>query len=191
MILFMNSNGFSHSFTKNFIINVERITVMNRTYSRAVLCFSCMKSSNKSPCSVMSLLNIETLAVFRWTCLTYLCFNKSPRSVWWTDFVKRINIDLLGTGRFSFILHFIRSPWSITNWMERRWTAQRGKWRSRRESNTQHERMKMTHGMWCAHAKLMTWATHVRVIRCEKMRKCDVWGVLFTNLSVAADCGQL
>ena len=43
-----------HSFTKYFIINVERIAFMNRTYSRA-----------GSPRSVMSLLNIETLAVFR------------------------------------------------------------------------------------------------------------------------------
>ena len=39
-----------------------------------------------------------------------------------------------------------------------RQTARRGKWSSRWESNTQHERMEMTHGMWCAHAKLTTWA---------------------------------
>ena len=45
----------------------------------------------------------------------------------------------------------------------------------------QHERMEMTHGMWCAHAKLTTWATRVRVIRCKTTRKCDVWGVLFTS----------
>ena len=118
MILVMNSNGFFHSFTKYFIINVERIAFMSRTYSRAVLCFSCMNSSNKSPRSVMSLLNIETLTVFRWTCLIYLCFNKSSRSVWRTEFfVKRINIDLLRTGRVSSILHVIRSPRSVTNWI--------------------------------------------------------------------------
>ena len=52
------------------------------------------------------------------------------------------------------------------------------KWRSRRESNTQHERMKMTHEMWGAHAKVTTWATRVRV---WSTRKCDVWGVLFTH----------
>ena len=52
-----------HSFTKYFIINVERFAVMNRTYSRAVLCFSCMKSSNRSPRSVMSLLNIDSLCL--------------------------------------------------------------------------------------------------------------------------------
>ena len=107
-----------HSFTKYFIINVERIAFMSRTYSRTVLCFSCMNSSNKSPRSVMSLLNIETLTVFRWTCLIYLCFNKSSRSVWRTEFfVKWINIDLLRTGRVSSILHVIRSPRSVTNWI--------------------------------------------------------------------------
>ena len=30
--------------------------------------------------------------------------------------------------------------------------------------------------------RLEPWATHVRVIRCESTRKCDVWGVLFTHL---------
>ena len=39
----------------------------------------------------------------------------------------------------------------------------------------------MTHGMWCAHAKLTTWATRVRVIQCANARKCDVWCVLFTR----------
>ena len=38
----------------------------------------------------------------------------------------------------------------------------------------------MTHGMWCARAKLTTWATHVRINQCATLRKCDVWGVLFT-----------
>ena len=34
------------------------------------------------------------LAVFRWTCLNYLCLNRSHRSVWRTEFfAKRINID--------------------------------------------------------------------------------------------------
>ena len=56
--------------------------------------------------SIMSLLNIETLAVFRWACLNFLCINKSPCSIWRTEFfVNRINIDV------------IRSPWSITNWI--------------------------------------------------------------------------
>ena len=45
--------------------------------------------SNKSPCSMMSLLNIETLFVVRWTCLNHLCFNKSPRSVWKTEFFAK------------------------------------------------------------------------------------------------------
>ena len=48
---------------------------------------------------------------------------------------------------------------------------------------------------WCemftAHANLETWATHVRVIRCELTRKCDEWSVLFTHPSFAADCYQL
>ena len=92
-----------HSFTKYFIINVDRIAVMNRKYSRVVFCFSCMRSSNRSLRSVMSLLNIETLTVFR--------NNWSSRSVWRTEFfVKRINIDLLRMGRVSSILHVIKSP---------------------------------------------------------------------------------
>ena len=114
MILVMNNNGFLHSFTKYLIINVERVGFM--IYLRVVLYCSCV--SNKSPCSIMSLLNIETLAVFRWTCLIYLCFNRSPCSIWRTEFlIKRINIDLLRTGRVSSIFHVIRSPWSITNWI--------------------------------------------------------------------------
>ena len=32
-------------------------------------------------------------------------------------FVKRINIDLLRTGRVSSIFHVIKSPWSDTNWI--------------------------------------------------------------------------
>ena len=54
-----------HYFTKYFIFNVERIAFMRRTYSRAVLRFSRMKSSNRSPRSVMSLFNIGTPTVFR------------------------------------------------------------------------------------------------------------------------------
>ena len=37
------------------IVNVERVAFTRRTYSRAVLRFSCVKSSNKSPRSFMSL----------------------------------------------------------------------------------------------------------------------------------------
>ena len=56
-------------FTKYFIRNVERIKFM--TYLRVVLCCSCV--SNKSSCSFISLLNIETHLVFR--------NNRSSRSV--------------------------------------------------------------------------------------------------------------
>ena len=72
-ILVMNS-GFLNSFTKYFIINVERVAFM--IYLRVVFCCSCV--SNRSPCSILSLLNIKTLAVFRLTCLIYNCFNRSP-----------------------------------------------------------------------------------------------------------------
>ena len=40
----------------------------------------------------------------------------------------------------------------------------------------------MTHEMtWNVRCARQTWAwaTHVRVIKCESTRKCDVWGVLF------------
>ena len=49
---------------------------------------------------------------------TYICLNKSPRSLWRTRFfAKRIKIDLLRTGRCSSILRAIRSPRSLTNWI--------------------------------------------------------------------------
>ena len=76
-------------FTKFFIFNVESIAFMKRTYSRAVFRISRVKSSNRS-----------------------------HRSFWRTDFfAKRINIDLLKTGRVSYILHVIRSHRSFTNWI--------------------------------------------------------------------------
>ena len=118
MILVMVSNGFFHSFTKFFIFNVERIAFMKRTYSRAVFRISRMKSSHKSHRSFMSLFNIETLSVFRLTCLKYFCLNKSPRSFWRTEFfTKRVKIVLLRRGRVSSILHVIKSPRSFTNWI--------------------------------------------------------------------------
>ena len=64
--------------------------------------------------------------------------------------------------------------------------------RSGGESNTQHERMKMTHEMmWNVRCARQTWAwaTHVRVIKCESTRKCDVWSVLFT-LYASDSCSQ-
>ena len=76
MILIMNSNELFHSFPKYFIINVERIGLM--TYLRVVWCCSCMTNSNRSPRSIMSLLNIETHLVLR--------YKRSPRSVWKTEF---------------------------------------------------------------------------------------------------------
>ena len=75
-------------------------------------------NSNKSPRSVMNLFKIETLSVFRGTCLDYNCLNKSPRSVWRTKFfAKRINTDLLRTVRVCSILHLVKSPRSLTNWI--------------------------------------------------------------------------
>ena len=104
MILVMNNNGFLHYFTKYFIINVERIAFMRRTLSRALCRISRCKNSNKSLRSFMSLFNIETLSVFRWTCLNtdhVLRDIKLPWSIWRTEFfVKRIHTDPLRTVRF-------------------------------------------------------------------------------------------
>ena len=62
--------------------------------TRELSCAAAVFATSR-PASVMSLLNIETLAVFRWTCLNYLCFNKSPCSIWRTEFFfLRMNIDL-------------------------------------------------------------------------------------------------
>ena len=78
------------------------------------------------------------------------------------------------------------SWWSGRNTgrFERKRTTKRWKWRSRRESHTQHERMEMTLRMWCAHAKLTTWATRVRVNQWENVT-CECCSHL---QSIAADC---
>ena len=112
-----------NSFTNCLIVHVERFGLM--IYFRVVL--YCNYVFTRLPWSIMSLLNIETLAVFRWTCLNTDHVLRDARlhwSIWRTEFfVKRIHTDLLRTGRFSFILnnyHVLRdtrSPWSITNWI--------------------------------------------------------------------------
>ena len=70
--------------------------------------------------------------VLSWVCSTLRLLLSSDERVWITSvstgrpvlseelsefFVKRIHTDLLRTGRFSFILHVIRSPRSVTNWI--------------------------------------------------------------------------
>ena len=80
--------------------------------------------NNESPRSFMCRFNVGILAVFRYTCLDYTRFNNwSHRSFRRNSFfVKRINVDLLRTGRFSSILHGSRvvfsngSPDSLTTW---------------------------------------------------------------------------
>ena len=64
---------------------------------------------------------------------------------------------------------------------ERRWSAERGKWSSRRESEQTHEdeswqemRARQTH--YLSHA-----------CACESVKKCDVWGVVFTELDCCSD----
>ena len=56
---------------------------------------------------IMCQFNVETLTVVRWKCVGFTRFhNGLPRSIGRNSFfVKRIYIDLLGTGRFSSILH--------------------------------------------------------------------------------------
>ena len=52
--------------------------------------------------------------------------------------------------------------------------------------------MRMTHGMWCAHGKLTTWATRVRVNQLCKYEKNVTCEVCCSHTpSVAADCCQL
>ena len=85
----------------------------------------CVCFDNGLPRSVMCQFNVETLTVIRWTCLGLTRFdNGLPRSTWRDNlFVKRIYIDLLGTGRFSSILHGSRVssdkglPRSVTTWV--------------------------------------------------------------------------
>ena len=89
-----------------FFPNVECFAFMTRTCSRTIWHIFCVCSNNESPRSFMCLFNVEILTVFRWTCLDYTRFNNgSPRSFRRNRFfVKRINIDLLRTGRFFFHL---------------------------------------------------------------------------------------
>ena len=61
-----------------------------------------MQSGNRSFRSVMSLLIIETFIVVGWTCLTFLYFNKSSRSVWRTEFFVK-KITLISWGRDVFL----------------------------------------------------------------------------------------
>ena len=108
---------------------------MSRTCLRTIWHINHVMRDNRSPCSLMCLFNVEILSVFRWTCLDYTRLmngfsrngsrNRSLCSLWRTRFfAKRINIDLLRTGRFPFILHTnhvmrdIRSPRSLTNWIQ-------------------------------------------------------------------------
>ena len=75
-------------------------------YFRVVLYCSCV--INRSPWSIVSLLNIETLTIFRWTCLNYLCFNKSPCSIWRTEFFVK-NSPLISWERYVFLPSYMLS----------------------------------------------------------------------------------
>ena len=60
-------------------------------------------------------------------------------------------------------------PGGKTRCKERRWSAERGKWSSRRESEQTHKRMEMIHDTWCAHDKHTTWAKRVPVNKWENV----------------------
>ena len=100
-------NGLPRSLTKRSVFNVESHAFMTRTCLETVWHIFCVCFNNGLPSSVMCHFNVETLAVIRWTCLGFSRFdNGLPRSLWRDSlFVKRIYIDLLGTGRASSILH--------------------------------------------------------------------------------------
>ena len=97
----------------------------------------CVCFNNESPRSFMCRFNVGILVVFKWTCVDYTRFNNgSPRSFRRNSFfVKRMNIDLLRTGRFSSTLHGSRvifnngSPRSLTtliwNWLVRLETSRK------------------------------------------------------------------
>ena len=114
----MINNGSFLSFTKYFISNVERFAFMRRTCLRTLWHINHVMRDNGSHRSLMCLFNVEIL-VFKWTCLNYTRLmngsarDGSPRSVWRTRFfTKRINIDLLRTGRSSFkCTHWSRHAW--------------------------------------------------------------------------------
>ena len=99
----MINNGSPCSLTKCLISNVERSTFMSRTCLRTTWHIFCFCFSDESPRSLMCLFNVGLLTS-RCTCLDYTRQNEgSPHSLWRTRFfVKRIHIDLLRTGRFSF-----------------------------------------------------------------------------------------
>ena len=121
----MINNGLLRSFTKCFISNIERSAFMNRTCLKTIWHMFSVFYTNESPRSLMCLVNVGILSVFRWTCMNYTRFNTgSLRSFWRIRFfVKRINIDFLRTGLFLFILHTDHvipvngSPCSFTSWV--------------------------------------------------------------------------
>ena len=72
MILVMNSNGFSILLWSSSSWTLSVSLSWKGTYSRAVLCFSCMKSSNRSPRSVWLLLSSElSSSLKKWTLISW------------------------------------------------------------------------------------------------------------------------
>ena len=89
-------------------ISLLMLSVSASWYTWGVVLY-CNCVNNRSPCSIMSLLNIETLAVFRWTWLNFLCFNRFALFYLRTEFfVQRIHTDLLTNGDV-FLSSFISS----------------------------------------------------------------------------------
>ena len=114
----MIDNGLPRSLTKCFVF-------MTRTCFATIWHIFCVRFDNGLPRSVMCHFNVETLTVFRWTCVGFTRFdNGLPRSLWRDSlFVKKNYLGLLGTGHFSSILHVSRVssdnglPRSVTTWV--------------------------------------------------------------------------
>ena len=72
----MISNGSFRSFSKYFIFNVERFAFMSRTCLKTVWHINHVMRVSKSPRSLMCLLNIVILSVFRSTFGLHLCHER-------------------------------------------------------------------------------------------------------------------
>ena len=127
---FMISNGSLRSLTKYFISNVQRLAFMSKTCLRTVWHINHVTSRPVLSCACSTLKSFLSsdvrvcITLVSWTGFPQMSRNKSSHSLWRTKFfAERINIDLLRTGRFPFMLHTdhvmrdIGSPRSLTNWI--------------------------------------------------------------------------
>ena len=102
-LIVMDYNGLLRSITKSFVSHIESYAFMTRTCLATILHIVCVCFNNES----VPFQRWDPYCLQMKVCVGFTRFhNGLPRSIRRNSFfVKRIYIDLLGTGRFSSILH--------------------------------------------------------------------------------------